>query len=108
MNMPSFAIALKAPCSTSKQIQVSLNFAKTNGMIMELQNDGYGVYVPFFDCSWVSIFSEEDERLYFGEGKWKLRMQSIRVIKTAKNYETFLHCFYLFDAMVSGVKIKEE
>eukprot|EP01084_Bolivina_argentea_P101404 181815_1 len=39
INMPSFAIYLKGPCSTTKNIEIAITFAKRDGMIMELQND---------------------------------------------------------------------
>merc|ERR1712032_1372329 len=39
LNIPSFAIYLKGPCSTSKDIEISINFAKRDGVIISLQND---------------------------------------------------------------------
>ena len=66
--VPEFAIRLCSPTSTSKQIAVSLNFAKRKGMILQLNNPGTHVSaaLPFFNVSWISRFSDEDERVFAG------------------------------------------
>ena len=66
--MPQFAIRLSSPTSTSKHIEVSMNFAKKEGIIITLNNTGheYAVVVRFFDCSWVSQYPDEDERVFAG------------------------------------------
>eukprot|EP01084_Bolivina_argentea_P020279 37728_1 len=103
LNIPSFAMTFTGPNSTTKQIEVAMNFATRDGMIMELQNRGSGALQFFFDCSWVSKYAEEDERLFmFGESESGLRMVSIRIIETAQNYQFFCRAFYTFDVMVSG------
>eukprot|EP01084_Bolivina_argentea_P160389 279301_1 len=106
MNVPSFAIHLKGPCSTTKDIQVSINFAKREGIIMQLQNDiaSEGKRCRFWDCSWTSTYAEENERLFISE-KYRMRIQSIRIINTNQNFELFFHSFHLFDSIISGVKL---
>ena len=102
INIPSFAISLKGPCSTSKCIEVAINFAKRNGIILQLENDGVGRNQSFFDVSWISTYPEENERLWVsGDDGWGLRLQSIRIIKNNLNYQEFIHAFYIFDAMIS-------
>lgn len=66
--IPQFAIRLNAPTSTSKQIAVSVKFAKVKGMIIELNNTGHRIaaYLPFLDVSWLSRFPDEDERVFIG------------------------------------------
>lgn len=70
----------------------------------EFQNDLFteGRYQSFFDCSWISHYGEENERLFIS-GEWRLRIESIRIIETGNNYEEFVHAFHVFDRMISGV-----
>ena len=42
INIPEFSIMFSGPCSSSKQIAIATNFASRNGMILEIQNDGFG------------------------------------------------------------------
>eukprot|EP01084_Bolivina_argentea_P208979 356090_1 len=102
LNIPSFAIYLKGPCSTSKVIEIAMNFSKRDGIIIELQNnDDYGSkQQPFFDCSWISKYGEENERLFIA-GRRRLRLASIRIIETTENFEKYLNVFYAFDGMLS-------
>eukprot|EP01084_Bolivina_argentea_P101471 181914_1 len=107
LNMPSFAIRLCQPTSTSKQITVAVNFAKRNGMVIQLQNQfGVSQNLKFWDCSWIGRYKEEDERLFYG-GRWRIQIESIRHIETHKNFENFLHAFHLFDVLVSNGHISE-
>eukprot|EP01084_Bolivina_argentea_P101405 181816_1 len=70
---------------------------------MELQNDGFEAKKQrFFDCSWLSTYAEENERLFIA-GKYRLKIPTIRIIETAQNFEPFFHSLYLFDHMISGV-----
>eukprot|EP01084_Bolivina_argentea_P265350 449753_1 len=108
MNLPSFAIYLKGPCSTTKQREIAINFAKRNGMIIELQNHSQMSQMKqFFDCSFISKYVEEDERLWFA-GCIKLKVQSVSIISTSQNFQHFFHAFYIFDAMISGYDMVNE
>ena len=107
LNIGSFAINLKGPCSTSTVLAVALNFAKTvggsGGMILKLNNDSYSAHKQYlFDCSWISNYFEEAERLWIA-GARPLRIASILIVETAKNYEVAMRALYAFDAMISGV-----
>eukprot|EP01084_Bolivina_argentea_P265262 449553_1 len=107
LKIPQFAIYLKCPCSTSKSIVTAMNFANRHGMILSLQNDnGHSRMQYFFDCSWISRFSSENERLFVGGDRRleRLRVESIRSIDTAENFQNFFHCFYVFDMMISGAR----
>eukprot|EP01084_Bolivina_argentea_P092022 165602_1 len=108
LNIPSFAIHLKGPCSTSKVIEIAINFAKRDGIIIKLQNDmmNEGAHQTFFDCSWISNYAEENERLFIA-GNYRLRIESILIIESGKNFEKYFHAFYLFDAMISGVNMSD-
>ncbi len=106
LNIGSYAIRLNGPCSTSTQRSVAVNFAKSNGIILKLNNDTFhGREQSFFDCSWISNYLEESERLWIA-GKHPLRIVHILIVRTAKNYRKMIRALYLFDAMVSGVDMR--
>ena len=110
LNIGSFAITLKGPCSTSTQREVAVNFAKSDGIILKLDNDTYrGSLQHYFDCSWISNYFEESERLWIaGRTHLPLRIVSIVIVKNAKNYRKMMRALFLFDAMISGVELGEE
>ena len=102
-NVGSFAITLQGPCSTSKVRTVALNFATKQGTILTLDNDTYEASQQmFFDCSWISNYFEEAERLWIG-GYDPLRIVSIVIVSSAKDYRRMMRALFLFDAMISGV-----
>ena len=103
LNFGTYAIHLLGPCSTSTQMMVALNFAKSKGILLTLNNDGFESQNQcFFDCSWISNYFEEDERLWIACEK-ALRIESIAIVENAKNYRKLVHSLYAFDAMISGV-----
>ena len=106
LNMGQFAIYLKSPTSTSVNIAVAINFAKARGIIMQIQNDTpTAAYQNMFDVSWISRYSEENERLWIGYDRdmQRLRIESIRMVKENKNYQLFFHSLFVLDTMLSGV-----
>lgn len=63
MNLPSFSIRLCGPTSTSIHLEVACKFSGDSGIILQLNvGQVMGVGARAFDCSWISRFSEEDER----------------------------------------------
>eukprot|EP01083_Nonionella_stella_P070504 188677_1 len=103
MHFPQFAIYLSGPCSTTKQEEIACNFAGETGIIIKLQNDTFMTKLlgRFFDCSFISNYVEEDERLWINTGV-KLRMQTIKMVKSGNNYKQFFHAFYCLDALLSS------
>ena len=100
--IPEFNIRLYSPTSTSKQIEVSINFADQNGMIITLNNDAYlSTLLRFFDCSWISRYPDEDERV-FVNGYFPIRVASVQMMKTNQNYSDLFAALYLFDILLSG------
>ena len=65
LNIGEFNIYLKSITSTSKDIEVAINFAKRDGCILQIDND-IGIGQKMFDCSFISNYSEENERLWIG------------------------------------------
>ena len=86
MMVPSFGIRLCSPTSTSKVRSVAIRFADSHGMVMQFNNDRN---VRFFDCSFVSAFTEENERLFFG-GDHRTRVESVLLVASCRNYQILL------------------
>jgi len=103
LNIPSFAINLQGPTSTSKQYTVALRFAGDDGLILQLNNDGEccSDSVSFWDASLTSRYPEEDERIFFASNH-ELKLEAIFVVNTAKNYEDSVGAFFKFDQILSG------
>ena len=87
MNIGQFDIYLRSPTSTSKDIEIAINFATRDGIILTLDNDlDHGQLNSMIDCSWISNYPEENERLWVGYQKmWPLRIVSIRIVENNRN-----------------------
>lgn len=75
---------------------------------MQLNNNGdyNSTILQIFDCSWISRFNGEDERLFMG-GLYRIRIESIIDIDANKNYVTYFRALYLLDCMLSGANMAE-
>ena len=106
LNVGTYAICLNGPCSTSTVRTVALGFAKSGGIIVKLNNDGWNAqHQRFFNCQWISNYTEEAERLWIaGDPELALRIESIVIVNTAKDYAKTMRAFYLFDTTLSGVE----
>ena len=105
MNIGTYAIFLKGPCSTSTERIVALKFATEQGLILTLNNDSQSAEDQYsFDCSWISNFPEEAETLWIASDG-PLRIASISLEKSNKCYDSEIDVLYLFDAMISGIWI---
>eukprot|EP01084_Bolivina_argentea_P266660 452360_1 len=104
MTLPTFSIRLCGPVSTSMQKTIGVRFADDNGMVIRLNNNGDSVSsgaLKFFNCSFMSSYKEEDERLFFG-GMWMIRVETIIRVDTKQN---FIHVFkplFCFDSIING------
>eukprot|EP01084_Bolivina_argentea_P278504 475815_1 len=85
----SFVTVFNSPTSTTTQISVAGIFADANGAILELRKQHQ--YLRYFNCSWLSSYSAEDERLFCCApyDNRQLRFVSIRSVKYKENYEMF-------------------
>ena len=101
--IPEFFIRLHAPTSTSKHIEISIRFTTDDGMIVTINND-LSPMCSFFDCSWISRYPDEEERLFI-HGSFGMRIESVRIVKTNTLFKTESRALFLFDFMVSGYNI---
>ena len=96
-----------APTSTTTQIEVASNFA-TNGIILQLTafyKTGGGGY--FFNCQWLSCYSNESERLFIG-GYWPLKFENIINCIDGMHYKVYLHAFGILVASFNGLPLSTD
>ena len=103
--MPSFAIRLWAPTSTSKSLSVAQHFATNQGLVVTLSNGLYGGgcrLLNHFDVRSVSKYKEENERLWIG-GSLPIQMQSVRLVVGSvwKSQQTYVEALYYLDVITS-------
>eukprot|EP01084_Bolivina_argentea_P065952 120229_1 len=99
----SFVSTFNSPISTSPQITVAAIFAKPNGVIIELGKDAPSL--RYFNCSWLSSYSSEDERLFIMPRdplSQQLRFVSIRSIATNSNYYRYMHALTSFNYVIDN------
>ena len=117
LNIGQFDIYLKAPLSTSKDVEIAINFATKQGIVLTLNNDfSMARHNHMIDCSWISRYAEENERLWIGYQQMSpLRICSIRMVSNNKKYSSFFHTLWLFDCIITGspninknIKIKKK
>lgn len=106
-NVPAFAMRLNSPTSTSKQIEVAIKFSGPSGVLFTFDNPSDNAQYKFlrgFNCSWVSRFMEEDERLFFG-GFFPIKVMNLRLIKTKQNFKKFVAAIFYFDLLFNGANL---
>ena len=104
--IPEFQIRLYSPTSTSKQIEVSINFATRKGMIITFNNEEMPAkWTQFFDCSWISRYPEENERIFVNGGQ-PMQVQSLLIIETNKSYKDLFATLFAFDFLVNGMPVE--
>eukprot|EP01084_Bolivina_argentea_P062913 114973_1 len=102
MNIPSFSIRLRGPTSASIFKEIAIRFSGSDGMILQMNNKKWpGKAEVFFNCSFITAFPEEEERIFCG-GCFQMEVESIYVVDTKNNYEEIINAFYKFDAILSG------
>eukprot|EP01083_Nonionella_stella_P032771 89669_1 len=88
----TFLSFYNAPTSTTTQCTVAAIFSGDKGAILQLKNGGYAL--KCFNCSWISTFANEDERLFMiphdGYDR-KLRITSITSLSRKENYRYYVH-----------------
>ena len=75
-------------------------FAKDDGMVVDIRKYKHSSNV-FFDCTFWSDFTDENERLYIAcTGNFYIK--SIHNVSTNEDYEPFIRCISIFQKMING------
>eukprot|EP01084_Bolivina_argentea_P273198 465300_1 len=95
MIFKSFTSYYNSPTSTTFQKSVAAIFAAETGAILQLKRCT-DVAPSYFNCCWLSSYSNEDERIFVmpvtgGSPRQKLRIASIISVSTKTNYKFIIH-----------------
>eukprot|EP01084_Bolivina_argentea_P156386 272552_1 len=99
-----FDAAFCGPTSCSPQIEVAMMFTNSNnGIILQFEDSGCWGNVMFLNCSFLSAYGHEDERLFIG-GYDPVRFHSIRLsTKTGwQNYHFYIKPLNQYHSIVKG------
>lgn len=99
LSFPSYNIRLTGPCSTSKQLSVATRFADADGIILKVMNHDDTLH--FFDCSWISCYKEEEERIFIA-GNVPIKIVSIIIVDGGKQYLRWVRILSAFDDILTG------
>ena len=114
MQFPSAVASFCSPTSTTVAFTVAINFAK-DGMVLELENNK-SIAMKFFDCSILSDFSNEDERLFIQGGyrcdlsdlsHTALSFHSIRLLHLNHNYRIFVAVISRLQRFIGGADVRQ-
>eukprot|EP01084_Bolivina_argentea_P077639 140866_1 len=106
MNLSSFSVHINAPLSSTVDRAVGLRFSGDDGMLIQINNINYpGKYERYFNCSWISVYPEEAERIWAG-GVYPVEVQSITLCTTQSSYKSCVSALYKLDAILSGQKVE--
>ena len=100
LTFPSYITRFCGPCSTSTQLSVATRFAKGDGLILTVNN--YDVNLHFFNCSWISRYREEEERLFIS-GTNTIKIENITIIENGKKYTKLVKVLRGLDDIITGI-----
>ena len=103
LTFPSYNIRLTAPCSTSKQLSVATRFSDQRGVILKFMNNDPDLH--FFNCSWISAFKEEEERLFIA-GNHPIKIINVTSVQNGKKYGRLVSVLSATDDILNGVFIE--
>merc|ERR1712154_678731 len=88
---------------------VAVKFSGDKGIVIQLDNPQTEQYwlLRGFNCSWISRYKEEDERLFFG-GFRRIKIESIRKRNTKQiwhNYKPFIFALFYLDSLITGANM---
>eukprot|EP01084_Bolivina_argentea_P160440 279389_1 len=101
MYFPHFIACFYSPTSTTTKIQIAAIFSKNDGLILQLKEYGHLTHLSYFNCSFISCFSNENERLFVG-GSGYLQFHSIHDMATGESYQQFVKAITSLETCMSG------
>eukprot|EP01084_Bolivina_argentea_P253044 424947_1 len=86
-----FNETFNCPTSTTTKLQIATIFAKNDGIILELTQHTIDFDLRYFNCSLISFYSNEDEKLFIQppDCQMFLKIINIRHMSTMANYSKF-------------------
>eukprot|EP01084_Bolivina_argentea_P020494 38111_1 len=107
---PSLIPTFNSPTSTTPKLSIACQFAKAGGIIVELAKmENWCHDVKYFNCTFVSCFGNEEERLFIQphDPNHHLQLLSIRNMSTNENYKQFVYAINIFQRITEADKYKK-
>ena len=103
MHLNRFIASFNGPCSTTTKLAVAAIFATDDGIVLEMaKHEAHGA-LRYLNCSFVSCFPNEDERLFIMPPRtWYLQVVSIRNMRTEEDYRPLIAVLSKMDEALSG------
>eukprot|EP01084_Bolivina_argentea_P259899 438740_1 len=95
------------PTSTSCSREVTINFAKDKGVLIQLHcgyADAPDNYVTFLDCRWMTDFVYEEERLFIGQSM-ALEFKTIITTIDNTNYEIWIYTLSVVNVLFCDMNL---
>jgi len=116
LSIPSFAMRLNSPSSTSREITVAMKFSGETGVLLTFDNPSGDSssslvnvqykYLRGWSCAWISRFKEEEEVLFFG-GFHRIKLVDLWLIETNEHFRSFVKAIFYLDAMLTGADMAD-
>eukprot|EP01083_Nonionella_stella_P030425 83403_1 len=102
----AMAAHFNSPTSTTSRLEVAQLFARDNGIVVELQPENEHSNVTCFDCSLISRFANEDEKLFIQPHilsfAGKLKIISMSDASNGTNYAAVSKALAKLEHMMNG------
>eukprot|EP01084_Bolivina_argentea_P025576 47566_1 len=97
-----FNAIFSSPTSTTTKLQIANIFTGNEGVILELKKRCDNL--RYFNCSFVSAFGHEKERLFINPPKdtFVLEFNTIRNMSTNENYKDLIDAIKILDNVICG------
>ena len=66
-----------------------------------IQSSTFAASLPFFNCSWISRFPDEDERVFIN-GMCPIRVETVKMMNDHRDYRKLFDALHLFDFILNG------
>eukprot|EP01084_Bolivina_argentea_P256249 431343_1 len=93
-----------AVLSTTSTQSVAIQFSDNSGLVLEMIPS---INLKYFDCSWLSRFSNENECLFIG-GLQPIHIISILNAFTGKFFEEYIKALRIIHSMIDGLLYEDD
>eukprot|EP01084_Bolivina_argentea_P260472 439893_1 len=106
MYFNKFITAFMSPTSTTTKLAVATRFAKKTGIILEVHQGNHSLFSPYlryFNCSFISGFANEDERLFIQPPRrsFTLQIKNIRNVGANETYKDHIKAIITLENIFS-------
>eukprot|EP01084_Bolivina_argentea_P284932 488471_1 len=100
----TYGINIWSPLSTSSSIEVAINFATIEGLIIDFGVEGHHSQCKHFPLAWISDYPSEQESLFI-QNCCSLQINNIIEVKTGIEYVNILRALQIINKMMNREKL---